>query len=154
MSYRPLWSGIPFKEKQKGVNDVVEFKHKELGKREMNATVVEAEVAVGKKFKTVQLHFEFAPIGLDWENQHEWYMLSDDEDSAFGKLVERLVSLKVITDAIVSGAKDLDTLANQVIEAVSGKVFFWKEEPTPKKQKNIWLPVSVKSEQAAETKKK
>jgi len=150
-----LWS-VPFKikEKQTGVNDMVEFKHKELGKREMRATVAEAEVAIGKKFKTKQLHFEFEPIGLDWENQHEWYMLSDDEDSAFGKLCERLVSLNVLTAAIVSAAKDLDTLAGEIIEAVSGKEFFWKEEPTPKKQKNIWLPVSVKSEQAEATKVK
>lgn len=136
--------GLIRKTHKGGEQEMVEFKTKELGKREMTARVIDADVKVGKKFGITQLHFEFEPIGIEWENQHEWYGLSDDVESAFGILTARLVSLKLMTDVQVREAKDLDTLAKVIIEAVSDKEIYWKEESTPKKKSNVWLPVTVK----------
>lgn len=125
---------------------MVEFKTKELGKREMRATVSNGEVITGKKFKLRQLHLEFEPIGVEWKEQHEWYMLTDDIESAFGVLTSKLIELKLITTVQVNEAKDLEVLANLIVEAISGKEIYWKELETPKKESTVWLPVSIKSE--------
>lgn len=149
MSYviKPLWFGLPIKGRKThkgGEQEMVEFKTKELGKREMTAKVIDAEVKIGKKFGITQLHFEFEPIGIEWGNQHEWYGLSDDVESAFGILTARLVSLRLMTDVQVREAEDLDALAEIIKEAVMNKEIYWKEEPTPKKKSNVWMPVTVK----------
>jgi hypothetical protein len=123
---------------------MVKFSEKTLGAREMLADVVDFDVKESKKFDTTQLHVEFEPIGVEWQNQHEWYLLSESTTSSFFDLVTRMIGLKILTQTTVDEAKDLETLGKEVGDALvkAGKMS-WKEVKSGQSTKNKWMPVKV-----------
>jgi hypothetical protein len=123
---------------------MVEFESGGFGEpRSMKGKVVEAEIVPSKLSKREQIHLVFQPADKEWQNQHEWYGISRNKESAFAELTERLRELKVITAKDIKDAETVDELAGIICEKIKGKEFELEEKKIGRKQGFAWFPITL-----------
>ncbi|RLF37663.1 MAG: hypothetical protein DRN00_05310 [Thermoplasmata archaeon] len=124
---------------------MVKFEEFELGKtpREAEMKVIDGEIVEGRGGRK-QLHLIMKPLDKEWKNQHEWYGFSTNKSSAFFEFTNRLIGLGVLKEKEVENAETLDDLAKLIIQKLTGKTFYWKEEKIGRKAGFAWVPVELK----------